>query len=982
MSRFNTGNVIPSLAEEDFYDNCLSLDQAMNSTDPTWRDRFGVEKPTIDAALKSAGFMPAGFDFVTGGTLQPGDRNKAVYNPMPNGDNNWYRWNGVFPKEIAANSQPNPKDENNWVPVIIKTGVVEREALRRTYLEVGYNLVEGSFEQGGVLVNVNDVLLQERTGKVFSGPAGTVAAGTVPSGPNYTNRGDGTLRSDLANPDKGAAMVARGVVAVDSIADLLALPEGQRKEGLRYLVKGYHAGTDVGGGEFFWDNTSTEDDNGGTVFAVAGVAIGRWRRVVLDYISPEIFGAIGDGVNDDATELQKAADFASSSNMSLKLGKPSYFVSSALNVSCNLDGNNAEIVVPSGIDFRVLTLDSTSGVTVSRLRFRIDGGGAVGKNCSAVAVIGPTNNITIEDVDTEGFNSGIYFDGSFGSMPEDAAYSVTLAHAATGGTWAIGIMPLVLGEPQWTANISFNASAAQVNSAIDAAIGVGNSSVSGPSGGPYKILFTGDYAGVYIPNLLVKFNLTGSNARGVVPTCINKGGGPWISAASLKGVRTSGSSSTWGMHFDYVDGLVIDNCSSTHNWLDGVKLRKHVIDTTIISGHFDDNGQGWFNALEQVAGDGMDTYAGGYNLRVVGATFNRNAGSGIQMKNDGSSGLTGRLPGKHGINRKVELHGIEASFNRVGNGLTLTHNSGPTSYALSDISVFGGFFEGNRYSGVFANGHRITLSGVTAARNEENGIVVGPDARDVEVTSCKSIANGTGPATGIGLHIDGQRVQVSGGEYIGVDSEGTLLDSDISSLTRYHIRNINVSHLARDVHIRWVSELYNNPSGGRGITVNESAMNVVVWQSPTQTGLFPSSSAVHGSPGSIMLKTDAVDPADYLWVKMAGANHQPGSWKRLAGLGVSIKSGNYTALPSDDVISVSTVGAERTITLPPATGNKGVAIQVIRNSASSNNLIVTAVGGENINGVPSKTLGDQWASIKVVSDGARWLILSQNGSVS
>ena len=117
MTRFNTGNPLSSLSEEDFYDNSMALDEAMNSTDPTWRDRFGVEKPTIDAALKSAGFMPAGFDFVTGGALQPGDRNKAVYNPAPNGDNNWYRWNGVFPKEIAANSQPNPKDENNWVPV-------------------------------------------------------------------------------------------------------------------------------------------------------------------------------------------------------------------------------------------------------------------------------------------------------------------------------------------------------------------------------------------------------------------------------------------------------------------------------------------------------------------------------------------------------------------------------------------------------------------------------------------------------------------------------------------------------------------------------------------------------------------------------------------------------------------------------------------------------------------------------------------------
>ncbi|MGL6283232.1 MAG: hypothetical protein ACRC2J_12565, partial [Microcoleaceae cyanobacterium] len=114
---FNTGNPIGSISEEDCYDNMANLDRAMNTTNPTWRDRFNVEKPTIDAALKSAGFMPAGFDFVTGGTLQPGDRNKAVFNPAPNGDNNWYRWNGAFPKVVPANSQPEPKNESSWVPV-------------------------------------------------------------------------------------------------------------------------------------------------------------------------------------------------------------------------------------------------------------------------------------------------------------------------------------------------------------------------------------------------------------------------------------------------------------------------------------------------------------------------------------------------------------------------------------------------------------------------------------------------------------------------------------------------------------------------------------------------------------------------------------------------------------------------------------------------------------------------------------------------
>lgn len=170
MNRFNTGNPLSSLAEEDFYDNSMALDEAMNSTDPTWRDRFGVEKPTIDAALKSAGFMPAGFDFVTGGTLQPGDRNKAVYNPAPNGDNNWYRWNGVFPKEIAVNSRPNPKDENNWVPVELKNRM-----LRATTNEVANGLA--SLETYVSVVDRNDTLFKIIPGSVTN-PGIEIPAGS------------------------------------------------------------------------------------------------------------------------------------------------------------------------------------------------------------------------------------------------------------------------------------------------------------------------------------------------------------------------------------------------------------------------------------------------------------------------------------------------------------------------------------------------------------------------------------------------------------------------------------------------------------------------------------------------------------------------------------------------------------------------------------------------------------------------------------
>src|SRR5690554_7926494 len=68
-------------------------------------------------------------------------------------------------------------------------------------------------------------------------PYVTTGAG-IPEDDALVPAGDAVLRQDLSDPDKGAAMVARGVVAVDSIADLLALPEGQRKVDLQYIVKG------------------------------------------------------------------------------------------------------------------------------------------------------------------------------------------------------------------------------------------------------------------------------------------------------------------------------------------------------------------------------------------------------------------------------------------------------------------------------------------------------------------------------------------------------------------------------------------------------------------------------------------------------------------------------------------------------------------------------------------------------------------------
>lgn len=62
-----------------------------------------------------------------------------------------------------------------------------------------------------------------------------------------------SLASSLPNavdPNKGAAMLGRASVAIDSVYDLLA---AKRDTSARYFTRGYHPSSDIGKGEFYWD---------------------------------------------------------------------------------------------------------------------------------------------------------------------------------------------------------------------------------------------------------------------------------------------------------------------------------------------------------------------------------------------------------------------------------------------------------------------------------------------------------------------------------------------------------------------------------------------------------------------------------------------------------------------------------------------------------------------------------------------------------
>ena len=72
---------------------------------------------------------------------------------------------------------------------------------------------------------------------------------------------------------------------------------------------GFWAANDGGGGEFYWDNTSQETDNGGTIIKQNNLATGRWKRIITDTINVKWFGAYGNDTDDDTAAINACADF-------------------------------------------------------------------------------------------------------------------------------------------------------------------------------------------------------------------------------------------------------------------------------------------------------------------------------------------------------------------------------------------------------------------------------------------------------------------------------------------------------------------------------------------------------------------------------------------------------------------------------------------------------------------------------------------------
>lgn len=153
------------------------------------------------------------------------------------------------------------------------------------------------------------------------------------------------LKSEMAKVYTETGNVVTNGIGINRVENIASL---KLQDGLVFNtieVLGYYTKGDGGGGTFYWDSTSTESDNGGTIIQATGITTGRWKRVYNGAVNVKWFGAKGDwnGTTgtDDTVAIQNALTYVGENKLTLDLLGGRYKTTSMLYTSY---GWNCKIV--------------------------------------------------------------------------------------------------------------------------------------------------------------------------------------------------------------------------------------------------------------------------------------------------------------------------------------------------------------------------------------------------------------------------------------------------------------------------------------------------------------------------------------------------------------------------------------------------------------------------------------------------------------
>ncbi len=192
-------------------DDCARIAEALSMIDNSFFDKDIIRAKVYRVLLKKQ-CAEAGFNLVDGSFEEGGSLTGLTDVLWCQTDGKYYQWHLDEAKTVSAGSSPT-NIGTDWIDRTedkLRAEIRETtfQLLRRAASESGFNLVDGSFEDGAVTVNSNDVVWYQYDGKCYGGVIGNVIAGSVPS-VGWVNRISETLRSHLSS-QSGSSLITHG----------------------------------------------------------------------------------------------------------------------------------------------------------------------------------------------------------------------------------------------------------------------------------------------------------------------------------------------------------------------------------------------------------------------------------------------------------------------------------------------------------------------------------------------------------------------------------------------------------------------------------------------------------------------------------------------------------------------------------------------------------------------------------------------------